>query len=338
MRRALLLAGTALLSGALMAPAMASTYHFEKIASIELPGKKGHGDLVAYDPSNHMLYVSMPDDGAVIDTKTNKVVTDLKNIPSPNGMAFDSHYVYWTAAEGAGAGKTNAVVIIDKKTWKEVGRITTKGTSPDGIAIDRRTNTLYVTSDDNNWIEVYSAGEHPQLKATWPLMPKDPKAGPDVGTLVTSHHAIFQPDDAFFERVDTRTGHIDQSVDEQLKLTKHGGTKASIYDARHHRLWVGTTNNEVLVVNASDLKTIAKVPTHGGIDDVEFDPKLGLVYAYGGNGRKGFDVYDAATMKPVAFVSTDVGQTHTGAVNSSNHLVYAYAGEGAVVDVFKPVK
>ena len=338
MRRALLLAGTALLSGALLTPAVASSYQFKKVASIDLPGKKGHGDLVAYDPSNHMLYVSMPDDGAVIDTRTNKVVADIKNIPSPNGMAFDQHYVYWTAAEGAGKDKTNAVVIIDKKTWKEVGRVTTKGTSPDGIAIDRKTNTLYVTSDDNNWIEVYSAGEHPQLKATWPLLPKDPKAGPDVGTLVPSLHAIFQPDDAFFERVDTRTGHVDQSVDEQLKLTKHGGTKASIYDAKHHRLWVGTTNNEVIVVNASDLKTIAKVPTHGGIDDVEFDPKLGLVYAYGGNGRKGFDVYDAATMKPVTFVSTDVGQTHTGAVNSSNHLVYAYGGDGAVVDVFKPVK
>jgi len=338
MRRVLLLAGTALLSGSLMAPAMASAYQFKKVASIELPGKKGHGDLVAYDPSNHMLYVSMPDDGAVIDTKTNKVVADIKNIPSPNGMAFDSHYVYWTAAEGAGNGKTNAVVIIDKKTWKEVGRVTTKGTSPDGIAIDRKTNTLYVTSDDNNWIEVYSAGEHPQLKATWPLQPKDPKAGPDVGTLVPSLHAIFQPDDALYERVDTRNGHVDPAVDEQLKLTKHGGTKASIYDAKHHRLWVGTTNNEVIVVNASDLKTIAKVPTHGGIDDVEFDPKLNLVYAYGGNGRKGFDVYDATTMKPVTFVSTDVGQTHTGAVNSSNHLIYAYGGDGAVVDVFKAVK
>jgi len=338
MRRVLLLAGTALLSGSLMAPAMASAYQFKKVASIELPGKKGHGDLVAYDPSNHMLYVSMPDDGAVIDTKTNKVVADVKNIPSPNGMAFDSHYVYWTAAEGAGNGKTNAVVIIDKKTWKEVGRVTTKGTSPDGIAIDRKTNTLYVTSDDNNWIEVYSAGEHPQLKATWPLQPKDPKAGPDVGTLVPSLHAIFQPDDALYERVDTRNGHVDPAVDEQLKLTKHGGTKASIYDAKHHRLWVGTTNNEVIVVNASDLKTIAKVPTHGGIDDVEFDPKLNLVYAYGGNGRKGFDVYDATTMKPVTFVSTDVGQTHTGAVNSSNHLIYAYGGDGAVVDVFKAVK
>jgi len=72
---------------------------------------------------------------------------------------------------------------------------------------------------------------------------------------------------------------------------------------------------------------------------VEFDPEPDLVYAYVGNGRKGFDVYDAKTLKPITFVSTDdVGQTHTGAVNSSNHLVYAYGGEGGVVEVFKPVK
>lgn len=338
MKRFALLAGTALLTGALAAPAIANTWQFKKVATITLPGPKGHGDLVAFDSSNKMVYVSMPNGGAVIDTRTNKVVADFKNIPSPNGVTFDSNYVYWTAAEGAGAGKTNGVVVIDKKTWKEVDRVTTKGTTPDGIQIDPETNTLYVTSDDNNWIEVYSAGEHPQWKATWPLLPKNPKSGPDVGTLVPSMHAIFQPDDALFEHVNTETGKIDQHIDSGLKLTKHGGTKASIYDAKHGRLWVGTTDDEVLVLNASDLSTIAKPADHGGIDDVEFDPKLGLVYAFGGNGRKGFDVFDAKTMKPITFVWTNVGQTHTGAVDTDNDEVYAYGGVGGVVDVFKPVK
>src|SRR5690348_7995589 len=128
MKRIALLAGTALLTGALAAPAIANTWQFKKVATITLPGPKGHGDLVAFDSSNKMVYVSMPNGGAVIDTRTNKVVADFKNIPSPNGVTFDSNYVYWTAAEGAGAGKTNGVVVIDKKTWKEVDRVTTKGT------------------------------------------------------------------------------------------------------------------------------------------------------------------------------------------------------------------
>ena len=45
----------------------------------------GHGDIVTYDPTNQMVYVSMKDDGlAVIDTRTQKVVHVFKDIPNPN--------------------------------------------------------------------------------------------------------------------------------------------------------------------------------------------------------------------------------------------------------------
>lgn len=336
MKRVVLLAGTALLTGALAAPAVANTWQFKKVATITLPGAKGHGDMVTYDPTNGMLYVSMPNDVAVIDSKTNKVVADLKNIPSPNEVCYDSKYIYSDAGEGAGAGKTNAIVVTDKSTWKEVGRVTTKGTTPDGCATDRATGTLYVMSDDNNWIEKYKGGAHPTFEAKWPLYPSNPKSGPDVGILVASLHTIFQPDDAYYERVDTKTGKVAQYVDTGVTLTKHGGTKGAIYDAKNDHVWVGTTDHELLVMNPHNLKVIAKPTTHGGIDQVAFDSKDGLVYAFGGEDRTGFDVYDAKTMKPVAFVKTNFGQTHTGDVDTANGAVYAYAGLGGVVDVFMP--
>ncbi|MGH7015390.1 MAG: hypothetical protein ACREEL_14790 [Stellaceae bacterium] len=127
-------------------------------------------------------------------------------------------------------------------------------------------------------------------------------------------------------------------VDEYLKLTKYGGTKARIYDAKHGRLWMGTTDDEVLVIDPSNLKIIAKVPDYGGIDDVAFDPKLDIVYAFGGNGRKGFDAFDAKTMKPITFVWTNVFQTHAGSVDAANDEVYAYGGFGAKLFVYKPAK
>lgn len=338
MRREAIVAGL-LATVVSIVPAIAGEYHFQKVATIDLQGAKGHGDIATYDPSNHMLYVSMPNDGLdVVDTKTNKVVAYIKNVPSPNGNAFDSKYVYVAAADGPGAGKVNALIVIDKKTWKEVGRVTTQGTSPDGVQVDPATNTVYVTSDDNNWIEKYSGGAHPKFEAKWPLVPAKPKTGPDVGTLVPERHAIFQPDDGVFEKVSTSTGAVEKVVDEHLKLTKHGGTKASVYDPSSGDVWVGTTNSSVIVVKASDLATVKTLKTHGGIDAMAFDPKLHLVYAFGGGDRKGFDVYDAKTLTPVAFVSTGIGQTHTGDVDTATHDVYAYAGDGGVVVVFKPVK
>lgn len=331
-----LLAGTALLSGLMMGTSFASSpYTFKLVATVPLQGAKGHGDIIEYDPTNGMIYVSMAKDGFdIVNTKTNKVVAYIHgNLPSPNGQDYDDNYVYWAVA----GDKTNQLVVVDKKTWKVVDRVNTKGTSPDGVQVDRATDTVYVTSDDNNWIEKYQGGAHPTFEAKWPLYPDKPKSGPDVGTLVPSLHAIFQPDDAYYETVDTNTGKIVKYVDENLKLTKHGGTKASIYDAAHDRLWVGTTDHEVLVVDPSNLKTIAKVPDHGGIDDVAYDPKDGIVYAFGGNGRMGFDAFDAKTMKPISFIWTHVFQTHTGTVDTANDDVYAYGGYGAELFVYQPI-
>lgn len=338
MRRGFVFAALLASTAVLAAPAMAAGYKFEKVGTIELQGQKGHGDIVTYDRSNDMVYVSMPQGLDVIDTKTNKVVHFIQSVPSPNGNAFDKNFVYVAAADGPGTGKVNAIIVIDKKTWKEVSRVTTKGTSPDGVQVNPATDTVFIQSDDNNWVEKYKGGAHPVFEAKWPLYPDKPTAGPDVGTLVRSIHALYVPDDSWFEKLDTKTGAIVAKVDTGVKLMKHGGTKASIYDPKTGLIWGGTTNGDAgMIVYDKNLKIIKRLPSHGGIDAVAFDSGLGLVYAWGGGGRKGFDVYDAKTMTPVAFVSTGIGNTHSGDVDTKTHMVYTYAGDGAVVDVFKPV-
>jgi DNA-binding beta-propeller fold protein YncE len=338
MRRSAVLAAAAASTCLLMAPAFAAGYKFEPEGKIALPGKPGHGDIVSYDAAAHKVYVSLADDGlAVVDPKAGKVAAYVQHIPAPNGNADDAHYVYVAAGEGDGPGKTNAIVVIDKKTWKEVGRVATQGTSPDWIAVDPAAHLLYTTSDDKNWIEVYSSGAHPQFKAKWSLLPADAKAGPDVATLLPRKHEIFQSDDAYVDAVNTADGKVTSHADTGVKLTKKGGTKGSIYDARHGRLWVGTTSGGIYVLDAGTLEVVTHLPSKGGIDQVAFDPKLGLVYSFEG-GAKGFDVYDANTMKPVTFVSTGVGNTHTGDVDTATHLVYAYEGDAGVLGVYKPVR
>src|SRR5487761_1323803 len=134
MRRGLVLA--ALASVAMVAtPALASSYHFERVATIPLPTKKGHGDIVTFDPTNGMVYVSLVDHGlAVVDTRTSKVVHYFKDVQAPNGNDYDDNYVYVAEAEGlpqgmsGGAGGTgfgtrNELAVIDKHTWQIVDRV-----------------------------------------------------------------------------------------------------------------------------------------------------------------------------------------------------------------------
>ena len=334
MRSMKLLAGVALLSGLMAGSALAQAYHFKLVDKISLPGKAGHGDFVRYDPTDGYVYVSLPNGGAVVDTHTNKVIHYFKSILSPNSHASDKNYVYWTAA--GGTGKANQIVVISKKDWKIVKRINTVGTSPDGLAFDPTSQKLYAQMDDNNWVDVYSSGRTPKFQTKIPLYPSK-GSGPDVGTLVPSKNILYMPDDSWEEAININTGKITHKVNTHVKVTKLGGTKGQIYDPKTNTVWVGTTTGNVLIFNADTLKMIKRLPAKGGIDEVSFDPKLGLVYAFDG-GASGVDVYDSNTMTPVTFISTGIGLTHSGTVDLANHDVYAYAGKADALYVYKPEK
>ena len=360
MRRGLavaLLASVALLG----APALAAEYHYEKVATIYLPTPNGHGDIVTFDRSNGMVYVSLKDDGlAVVDTRTNTVAHTIKDIPQPNGNDWDADHVYVAAAQGDPQGMNgcnqgcgfghvvNEIVVISKHTWEIVGRVKTQGTTPDWVGVDRQHGMLYVDSDDRNFMEAYTTGDVPQLKGVWHLHPLNTNhwwmdtadfTGPDVAWIGRGGREIFQSVNSLVEVVDTQTGNIVRENDTGVELTSKGGTKGEWLDEKNNRLWVASTTKKpgLLVVNPDTLQVIKSIPETGGVDQLVADPSLGLVYAFVSS-PGGFDVYDANTMQHVAWVPTGVKTTHTGDVDPSTHLVYAYEGDRASLGVYKPVR
>ncbi len=308
----------------------ARAFDFSPVTKIQLPGAAGHGDWVAYDPTTHAMYIALHKSGvAVVDTVRNRVLAEVQPIADPNGIAYDRAYLY--VASGSG----NELVVVRKAGWQIVGRVPTKGKTPDGVWVDAPKHLVLVSSDDQNWVEAYRAGAHPRWLATYPLEPNTPKSGPDVGVLVPSLGVLYMPDDAMVEALNIDTGKVTTSVDTGVPVTKTGGTKNMVYDPIRNLLWVGTTAHKTLVLDATTLKTVATVPARGGADELAFDPALRLVYAFEGS-AKGFDVYNADTLRPVIFVSTGVGNTHTGAVDLSNDRVYAYEGDADAVGVYTP--
>lgn len=341
---------------AVPALAQAQEYHYVKVADIYLPTKPGHGDITTYDPTNGMVYVSMVDDGlAVIDTRTQRVAHVFKDIPDPNGNDYDENYVYVAAAEGlpqgmsganngTGFGTRNELVVIDKHTWRIVDRVETKGTSPDGVSVGD--GHVFVVSDDNNWIEVYSQGAHPQLQNVFELYPQNSNhwwlntsdaCGPDVNYVSSARHEIFQTQTSLMEIVDVNTGAIKRHVDTGVELTAHCGTKQPWLDEKNNRLWVPTSSKAggMLVMNPDTLAIEKKLPQSSGKDAVGVDPGLGIIYSFGGSG---FDAYNFNTLQHVAYVNTHVGTTHTGDVDPTTHAVYVYEGKRAALGVFCPVR
>ena len=331
------LATAALVTGLMSGTALAAPYHFNLVDQIQLPGHGGHGDWVTYDPGNGYVYVSLADKGvAVVDTATDKVVQYLPTLDHPEGEAADANYVYWALGAGAGAGKVNQLAVISKATWQVVSTVNTAGTSPDGVQVDTKGGKIFVESDDANTVEVYSEGTNPKLLANWSLIPKT-GSGPDVAMFVPSKNELFVPDDSLEEVLDGNTGNILRSVDTQIEITGYGGTKGQIYDPVTNDIWVGTTSGGVFIYNADTLKPVGHLPAHGSIDQMDYDPKLRIAYAFQG-AAKGFDAYNMNTMKPIAFTITGVPLTHTGAVDLANHKIYAFAGKTNVLYVYQPVE
>ncbi len=311
------------------APAATGMMEYTLVTTVPLPGKAGPGDWVIYDPEMNSVYVALHESGvAVIDAEANTVVADVEPVPAPNGIAYDSGYLY-VAASG-----TNELVVISKGDWKIVGRVRTKGATPDGVWVPN-IGTVAVSSDEKNWVEVYSSGDSPRLLKTVPLYPSSPQTGPSVGLYIASKGILYMPVDSLVEAVDLEAGKVRAWVDSHLPLTKLGGTKNLTYDAARDLLWVGTTANKALILGADTLALRGSVPAHGGIDEVSFDPVLRLVYAFE-NSAQGFDVFNADTRLPAAYINTGSGNTHTGDVNTRTHNVYVYEGDANVVAVYAP--
>ena len=333
--------------------AEAAGLRFQLLKIIHLPTTDRGGDVVGYDAGNHDVYVSMgktDSGGVVLDADDDSLVKVIRNdIIRPSGMAWDPGYVYWTSdvhlkANEHGRDRTirrfAQVVVVAKSAWKVVDTFTTVGTGADGIWADPGLGRLYVALDDSNWIDEYTLGGMPRFVRKIALFPHA-GSGPDLGVLVRSQNLLYMPDDCWEEKIDLRTGRIEARtsiVPYLQRAARRGGanTKGQIYDAREHTLWVGTNRARIFVFDARNLKVIAHLPAHAGIDQVAYDPAFRLVYAFESD-AKGFDVYNAATMRHVAFVSTGYAKTHTGAVDPLNHEVFVYAGAAHAVYVYRPV-
>ena len=298
------------------------------MTKIPLPGPAGHGDWVAYDSGNGYIYLSHHGSNlVVVDPKTNTVVANIDSplLKTPDVMTFDANYVYVTAEDA------DRIVVISKKDWTIAGSVRTMGAAPDGIWLDSAMGRLYVVTNTANQLEVYTPGVRPTLIATYPLRPAKPKAGPDVGILVPSKSTLYETDDNLVLAIDAKTGQITGLLNTHLKIGKNGANKSMVYDPKTNRLWLATTDRQVVVLDANMLMEITKPAATEPDDGMSFDPGLRLVYAFGGHG---FDVYNADTLQHVAYVNTGSAITHTGVVDPVNHRVYAYEGQANVLGVY----
>ncbi|WP_308389029.1 hypothetical protein [Acidithiobacillus sp. AMEEHan] len=339
MKLSLLRRGIAVALVLLPLSSMADSVNFALVKKITLPTVDGHGDLLRYDPGNQQIYASMArSGGAVINTKTHNISHIIQGgIENPSGMSWDKNYVYWTSNAKSHGHPDDQIYVVSKQNWKVVYHFHPVGLTPDAIYANEKNHRLYVVMNDSNWIDIYSLGEKPVYLGQIPLYPTS-GSGPDVGVLRAKANLLYIPDDSWEETIDLKTNKIIAKVNTALpgSVGESSHTKGQVYDEKTGDLWVGTTKGGILVLNASNLKIIKRLPSKAGIDEVALDPKYQLIYAFESKG-KGFNVYNAKTLQLVGFVKTGYLSTHTGAVNPQTHEIYAYAGMDHTIFVYRPI-
>lgn len=326
--RKLNLLGVSLLASSLAIPgALGATNptQYRLVKTIDLPGAKGgHGDWVTFDRATNTIWVAQAPnhDVVVIDAKTNTVKKVIEGVEEGNGIALSDRDAFLAD------GKGNKVVVVDKRSFAKVAELSDVGKTPDGVYWEPKAQRLWVAADDDNQLSVFKAtGKGFEKVAAFKLEPNPAKDGPDVGTFVSVHDRIYQPVDNKIDVIDAKTMKIETVW--SPGITK--SAKTIVYDPKSDHLIVGTTDKDVLILNAKDGKVVATVPVDGAVDQSVVDSADRRAYV--GDKAGHVDVIDLDQNKRVTTIPSDKDM-HTLTVDSETHAVYVYRDQGNKVDVF----
>ena len=240
-------------------------------------------------------------------------------------MAFSPKYAFVADVT------SDTLDVIDKRTFAVVDKVPLTGTTPDGVAYIPSTKQVTVASDDANTLSFINAKAPFTQTSTTQLVPNPSPPGPDVQTYSPQTDRIYQPDDQDIDVINPHTGAITKVFDVLPGSSASVNVKPPVYDPVSNDLIVGTTNNELLVVNATKGTVLSSIPINGPVDEGVIDAATRTAFFASNVG----DVYavNLDTDKLVGTIPTEAG-THSLTVDPTTGDLYVYEGDSNTVDVF----
>jgi YVTN family beta-propeller protein len=303
----------ACLAAALFAVCTAQTAKLplRTVNDVPLTGRATRLDYQSFDPQSGRLYVAHLGDDmlTVFDTKTGKVVADVKDLKQVHGVLAvpELHRVY------ASATGTDELAVIDDQTLQVVARVPA-GDYPDGIAYASKEGKLYV-SDKHGKSETVIDAKTNQRVTTIQLAGGAGNTQYDAasGRVFVAVHGVNQ-----ITEIDPQTDRVVASYDLPGCKESHG----LLIDGEHRLAFAACEDNAKLAVfDLTEKKMTAIHPTVADPDVLAFDRGLNRLYVSAESGYLTiFDVRGRGLEK--------VGEgfyapkAHSVAVDSRTHRVY----------------
>lgn len=271
-------------------------------------GGEGGWDYVIADAATHRLYVSHATKIVVADTETGAIVGEIPDTPGVHGFAIAPELGRGFTSNG----RANSSTIVDLKTLKPLGTVTT-GANPDSIR--------YLPDRKEVWTFNHTGGS---------ITVFDPLTAKVIATIEIGGQLEEAVEDAAASRVyvnvedknviavvDTRT----HSLIATWPIAECDAPTGLAFDQKNHLL-LAACDGRMAVVDSVGGKAVTSFPIGTRVDGNGFDPSTGLAFASSGTGVLTVAHEDARDKFTVVQTVTTQPSGRTMFLDPATHRVY----------------
>jgi YVTN family beta-propeller protein len=217
-------------------------------------------------------------------------------------------------------GREATVSVVDLKTLQIVATVKT-GENPDAILYEPVHKEVYAFNGRGKSATVFDA-KTGEVRATIPLPGKpefavfDEKAGRIYNNIEDTNQLVA---------IDSAT----HAVVATWSIAPGEEASGLALDPATHRLFVGCSNNLMLMVDATTGKVLASVPIGAGVDANAFDPGTGLAFASSSDGTLTVARPEGKDKLTVVQTLTTPKRSRTMTLDPKTHRLYVAAAEFA---------
>jgi DNA-binding beta-propeller fold protein YncE len=281
----------------------------------EIPvGIEGGWDYASVDSAARRLYVTHGTQVVVIDTEKNAVIGTIAPTPGVHGFAVAADLGRGFASNG----RENTAAVVDLTTLKILSSVET-GQNPDAILYEPAHKEVYAFNGGGKSATVFDAVTG-VVKTTIPLPGKpefavvDVKAGRIYNNIEDTSAVVV---------IDTATHKIVNT----WPIAPGEEASGLAIDLARHRLFIGCSNNMMVMMDSASGQVLGSVPIGEGVDANAFDPGTGYAFASSSDGTLTVANVDAAGKLTVVQKLATPPRTRTMTLDPATHRLYAAAAE-----------
>ena len=238
-----------------------------------IPGDGNGGwDCLTVDPEGKRVYVARATRVMVFDTEKGKLLGEVADIPGAHGVAL----VPQRNLGFATCGRERKIAVFDLKTLKVLQKVKA-GQNPDVIIYDPASQKVYAFNGRSGDITIVDPAALDKEPVTLSVGGKL-----EFGVADGAGHVYVNVEDkGEVVVIDTK----EQKVAARWPVAPGEEPTGLDMDVVRRRLFVGCSNQKMVILDANTGKVLASPAVGAGVDGAAFDPQLGL--AMTANGKDG---------------------------------------------------